>query len=238
MKTLFTAILVFLLTAGALLAGQNFDKLAMVLNPTYPIWKINNKATQEKSGFHLIFNTSDSSEIQIPSFKKVLNGESYMLLSCYGRIIPLAQYGYIVGTALEGQTFGKLVLFDDTFQRRSEIESQKVVKIMLVSLLGDETQQIITWEDHHYGTNTTRRVLNVYKVDDNGMIRNVFTHDLVDATFMPSGTDREIYYNIDYQSLIKGKQIVVTNRNNGYKEICTWNGTVYKGKNCQQEYPS
>jgi hypothetical protein len=183
MRSFIAAVLIILITVSVALAGQNFDKLAKALEPIFPIWKINNKTLSEKGGFHLIFNTHDSNEVEIPNFKKVLNGESFTLLSCYGRIIPRAKNGYIVGTAVEGPTFGKLTLFDDKFQRLSEIESQKVVKIKLVRLLGDDTQQIITWEDHHYGANTTRRVLNIYKVEDNGKI--VFNHDLVDATFMP-----------------------------------------------------
>ena len=80
--------------------------------------------------------------------------------------------------------------------------------------------------------------MHVYRVDDTGKIRNVFTHDLVDAALMPPGTNHKIYYEIDYQSLIKQKQIIVTNHDNGYKEFCTWDGTIYKGKNCQQEYPN
>lgn len=225
-----------LISPGSGLANYNVDKLAEAINPLYPVWKINQKKAKEEYGFQLLFNGHNPKEIEIPNFKEVLNGQSYTLLSCYGRIIPPSKNGYIVGTAIEGPTFGKIIIFDDTFQKIAQIDSQKVVKIKLVNLLGEDALQIVTWEDHHYGTNTTRRVLNIYRIGDNKSVDRIFSHDIVDATFMPA--DHEIHYKIDYRSLIKKKQIIVINEVNGCKEVCTWNGVTYKGGNCQQKNPA
>jgi hypothetical protein len=216
-------------------AGYDVDKLARAVNPIYPIWKINKKKGREEYGYQLIFNRHNPKEIEIPNFKKILNGQHYILLSCYGRIIPLAKNGYIVGTANEGPTPGYIILFDENLQKIDEIKSQKVVKIKLLDLLGEDTLQIITWEDHHYGTNTTRRVLNIYKIDAGKGINRIFSHDIVDATFMPG--DHEIHYQIDYRSLIKKKQIIIVNEDSGRKEVYSWDGGIYKGEDCQQRNP-
>lgn len=239
--TMLFALIFFIATDGY--AGYDIDKLANAINPIYPIWKINKKKGREEYGFQLLFNHRNPKEIEIPNFKQVLNGQSHTLLTCYGRITPPAKNGYIVGTAVEGPTFGRIIIFDDNFQKLVEVESQKVVKIKLLSLLGDDTQEIVTWEDHHYGTNTTRRVLNIYKLYPGNKIKKLFEHDLVDATFLPGGphgVNKEIYYSIDYQSLMKQKKIVVTNQDTGDKELFSWDGVTYKGKerDCQQATPA
>jgi len=213
-------------------ADYDLDKLAKAINPMYPIWKINKKKGKEAYGFQLIFNRHNPKEIEIPNFKEVLNGQSYTLLSCYGPIMSPAKKGYIVGTAVEGPTFGRILVFDDKFQRIADINAQKVVKIKLADLLGKDALQIITWEDHHYGTNTTRRVLNIYMVEAGKGIRRIFSHDIVDATFMPA--DHDIHYEIDYRSLLKKKQIIIVNQDTAYKEVYIWNGAAYEGENCQQ----
>lgn len=237
MKILIIIISFIFISVGIVHAGCDLDKLVEALNPSYDVWKINKKAIKEESVFHLIFNTENPREIEIPNFKKVLNGQSHMLLSCYGRIIPPAGNGYVVGTAIEGPTFGNIIIFNDNVQKLDEVESQKVVKIKLIDLLGDDIQEIVTWEDHHYGTNTTRRVLNIYKVYPGNKIKKIFEHDLVDATFMPAGVDKEIYYSIDYQSLMKQKKIVVINKDTGEKETFSWNGHIYKGPDNQPLNP-
>jgi len=235
MKILGIGIIVSLLLISPVTsrAAYDLDKLAKAVNPFYPIWKINNKKTNEEYGFQLLFNRHEPKTIAIPNFKKILNGQSHTLLSAYGKIVPQAKNGYFVGAAVEGPTFGHIIIFDDKFQKVADIDSQKVVKIQLLNLLGEDTLQIMTWEDHHYGTNTTRRVLNIYRIDDNNDIKRIFSHDLVDATFMP--TDHEIYYKIDYKSQIKKKQIIITTEDSGIKIICSWNGEIYKGEDCQQQ---
>jgi hypothetical protein len=236
MKILIIILSLILISVGSVHADYNVDKLAKALNPIYLVWKVNGKETKEEYGFHLIFNINNPREIEIPNFKQVLNGQSHILLSCYGRIIPPANNGYIVGTAIEGPTFGKIIIFDNNFRKLAEVDSQKVVKIKLIGLLGDDVGEIVTWEDHHYGTNTTRRVLNVYKLYPGNKIKKIFEHDLIDATFMPGGphgVNKEIYYSIDYQSLMKQKKIVVINQDTGNKEVFSWDGVTYKGKDCQ-----
>lgn len=210
------------------------DKLAKAINSIdsiYHVWKINGKRINEKPGFNLLFNTHNPSEFEIPKFKKVLEADDYTLLACYGRIISPAKNGYAVGTAHGNPTNGKFIIFDDNFQKIAEIDSQKVVKIKLVNLLDSDTQQIMTWEDHHYGTNTTRRVLNIYMADSPKSVKKIFEHDLIDATFSPggpNGVNKEIYYRIDYQSMMKQKQIIVIREDNEDKETYTWNGAIYK----------
>jgi hypothetical protein len=243
MKILLIIFSSILLNAASPKAGYDFEKLANVIDPTYPVWKINEKVVNEEIGFHLIFNNNNPSEIEIFNFKQVLNGQSHTILACYGRIISPTENGYIMGTAIEGPTLGKVIIFDDAFQKVAEIDSQKVVKIKLINLLGVDAQEIVTWEDHHYGTNTTRRVLNIYKISPDNNIKKIFEHDLVDATFMPGGphgTDKEIYYSIDYQTLIKQKKIIVINQDTGDKEIFSWNGVTYKPEkdDCQQINPA
>ena len=230
MKILTIILAVIFVTVGNCHAGYDIEKLAKAINPIYPVWKINNKETKEELGFELIFNTRNPKEIQLPNFNKILNGQSHMLLSSYGRIIPPAKNGYIVGTAVEGPTFGKIIVFGDNFQKIAELDSQKVVKIKLANLLGEDTLQIMTWEDHHYGTNTTRRVLNIYKISPSKSIVRIFSHDIVDDTSF-----NEIHYKIDYQSLIKKKQIIIVNEETVHKEMCSWNGETYKGEDCQQQ---
>ena len=217
-------------------AGYDVYKLADAINPFYPLWKINKDRTKEEYGFLLLFNNQNPREIEIPKFKEVLNGRSHTLLSCYGQIIPPERNGYIVGTAVEGPTFGRIIIFDDTFKKIADIDAQKVVKIKLINLLNEGALQIITWEDHHFGTNTTRRVLNIYMIYRSQAIKKIFSHDIVDATFISGG--KEVHYSIDYYSLIRKKQIIVINEDNGHKEVCTWNGVFYTGENCQQQDPS
>jgi hypothetical protein len=234
-----------LINAAIPQTGYDFEKLAKVIDTTYPVWKINEKVVNEKGSFYFIFNNKNPNEIEIINFKQALNGQSDTLLSCYGRIIPPIKNGYIVGTAIEAPTFGKVIILDDAFQKVTEIDSQKVVKIKIVNLLGMDIKEIVTWEDHHYGTNTTRRVLNIYKIYPDNNIKRIFEHDLVDATFMPGGphgVSKEIYYLIDYQTLIKQKKIIVINQDTWAKEIFSWNGATYKQENenddCQQINPA
>lgn len=233
MNTLLVLLSTIVISAASPTAGDNVSNLAKALDPTYPIWKINGKIINEKGAFELIIDINNSKAIEIPNFEEVLNNQDYMLLSCYGNIIPHAIYGYVVGTANCCPSFGRIMIYDGTFQKISEIESQKVVKINLDNLLGGETRDIVTWEDHHYGTNTTRRVLNIYRIDENKTIKKIFQHDLVDATGAPGDTDRVIHYRIDYHSQIRQNKIIVINEDDGSEETFTWNGAVYKGEECQ-----
>jgi hypothetical protein len=234
MKIMTLLFIFFFIIATNGYAGYDIDKLAAAINPIYPISKINKKKGKEQYGYQLMFNHHNPKNIEIPNFEEILNGLHYILLSCYGRVIPAAKNGYIVGTVNEGPTPGNIIVFDENLRKIAQIESQKVVKIKLLDLLDEGTLQIITWEDHHYGTNTTRRVLNIYKIDVKGISR-IFSHDIVDATFMPD--DHEIYYEIDYRSLIKKRQIIILNKDTGYKEVYIWNGAIYKGEGCQQPNP-
>lgn len=216
-------------------AEPDIDKLAKGITSTYPLWKINGKPTEEEYGFELLFDLNNPQKIEIPDFETILNGQTYTLLSCYGKFLSDSKYGYIVGTADEGPTFGIILLFNEKMQKISSIGCQKVVKINLVNLLNSDRNQIITWEDHHYGTNTTRRVLNIYQTDKENKIYLIFSHDLVDNTRMPE--DKEINYSIDYQSLAVEKKIKITRNDTNQVNICTWNDHKYEGKDCLQEYP-
>lgn len=233
MKILTIILAVIFITVGNCHAGYDIEKLAKAVNPIYPVWKVNNRKTKEEYGFQLLFKSKHPMEIEIPNFKEVLGGPNNTLIACYGRIIPSARNGYVVGSGVFGPTSGEIIIFDDNFQKLAEIDSQRVVKIKLANLLGEDTLQIIIWEDEHYGTNTTRRVLNIYRIDASKGITRIFSHDIVDATFMPA--DHEIHYKVDYQSQIKKKQIIITNEDTRDKVVCSWNGETYKGKDCQQQ---
>ncbi|MFA6103803.1 MAG: hypothetical protein WCV67_17470 [Victivallaceae bacterium] len=215
-------------------ACHDVDRLAKAINSIYPIyhvWEINGKRISKECGLNLLFDPGNPSEITVPKFKIVLEADSHTLLSCYGRIISPSKNGYIVGTVIGNPTNGKIIIFDNNFQKVAEIDSQKVVKIKLVNLLDADTLQIMTWEDHHHGTNTTRRVLNIYMADSNKSVKKIFEHDLIDATFSPGGphgVNKEIYYRIATQSLMKKKQIIAIREDSGDKEVYNWNGVIYK----------
>jgi hypothetical protein len=213
-------------------AEPDINKLAKGIKSIYPLWKINGKITEEEYGFELLFDVNNPQKIEIPDFETILNGQSYTLLSCYGKFLSDSKNGYIVGTAGEGPTFGTILLFNEKMQKISSIGCQKVVKINLVNLLNNDRNQIITWEDHHYGTNTTRRVLNIYQTDMENNLNLIFSHDLVDSTYIPE--DKEIYYSIDYQSLAVEKKIKITRKDTNQVNFCTWNGHIYEGRDCQQ----
>lgn len=216
------------------LLGFDVDKLAKAIDSIDSIdhvWEINGKRINEKWGSNLLFDTHNSSEIVVPKFKKILEADNHTLLACYGRIIHPANNGYIVGTVPCPPTNGEIFIFDDNFQKVAEIDSQKVIKIKIINLLDADTLQIMTWEDQHHGTNTTKRVLNIYMTDSSKSVKRIFEHDLIDATFSSGGlhdVNKEIYYRIDYQSLMKKKQIIVIREDNRDKEVYTWDGAIYK----------
>jgi len=241
---------IFLITCSLLLLstnaatnnrGYNFNKLAHAIDSDSccPIWKVNENKTGKGYGYQLIFNENAADEIQIANFDSVLDGKDYLLLACYGKINPPENDGYVIGTANPPPTSGKILVYDCGFHKITEIESQKVVKITLINLLGSDVREIVSWEDHRYGTATTRRVLNIYQVRSDKKIRKIFEHDVVDARLLPGGScdDKESCYEIDFRSFVKQKKIVVVNKDSGEKETYQWDGQCYRDETSRKRCP-
>jgi len=170
----------------------------------------------------LLFSESSPEEIAIANWKEVLNGESEQLLACLGNVFANGQTGLVVGQSSEGPTFGKLLIYDRNLKLAASCDCQKVVRMKLVDLLGDGVKEIVTWEDHHYGTDTTRRVLALYKADALGRPTKVFEHNLVDQTYA-----RELDYTIDFTSQVAQKRIIVSS-DEGKKTLYSWNAAIYE----------
>ena len=103
-----------------------------------------------------------------------------------------------------------------------------------MQLLNDGVKEIVTWEDHHYGTCTTRRVLNIYKVLADGQVQKVFEHDVVDARRsgwdisegQPKPITNDVHYVVDFDARRAEKRIVVT-AETGVTKTFAWKGTCY-----------
>jgi len=232
MKTVLV-VLLLALSGCANVKHQSFNKLTSVLDETYPIWKINDSLVNTNGAISIYFSETHPDEIRIPHWKKVLNGSSHGLLACHGEILAEGDPGFVVGTSVEGPTHGTLRIYDSQCRLVGSTDCQKVVRMKLVDLLNDGVKEIVTWEDHHYGTCTTRRQLNVYKIDATQQPHRVFARDLVDATFMPGGPNgvkRKLHYTIDIDSKAPQKQIVVTS-DKGQVWLYSWTGTEYKTAN-------
>lgn len=155
-------------------------------------------------------------------------------MACSGNILGSGLKAYAVGTAVEGPTFGHLLIFNGRFKRVAAIDCQKVVRMKLLDLLGDSSREIVTWEDHHYGTNTTRRTLVVYKVRGKE-ISKVFEHDLVDQTHVSHGqvgSPDEPRFEIDLESM-KSEKVILVKPDRGEMSRYRWTGNKYE-MTCQQ----
>ena len=209
-------------------AAQNspFSNLCVYAISSFEyLGSINGSSVGTNGGFDLRFSDSTPDNIAIEDSETILNGQSWMLLACRGNIFHDKRDGFIIATAKEGPTFGRLTVYDADMSFRGQIDCQKVVQMQLVDLLGNGTRQIITREDHHYGTCTTKRMLNVYNVATNGHPQIIFTHDLVDKTIL-CYTNEPLIYSIDLDSQMHTKEIIVKSPNDQQTRF-KWNGHEY-----------
>lgn len=208
-----------------------FRDLPSALKTYFPLRKVNDSHVNKDGVFTLLFSEENPDRIAMPKWEILLNGESYNLLACYGGILANRDSAFVIGTSIEAPTFGKLIILGQDFTFLGSSDCQKIVRMELIDVLNDGVSEIVTWEDHHYGTHTTRRELNIYKINSANKLVRIFAHDLIDATFWPGGphgTNREIHYLIDFTS--KAPQQIIVTSDEGDTLMYSWSGSQFETK--------
>jgi hypothetical protein len=214
--------------------ASSFDKLAAVFDVSYVNGGERKTSNSEDGPWNMLFSESSPEELAIKNWEEVLGGDNWQLLACRGNVFENGETGFVVGQCSSGPTFGYLRIYDHNLKLTGYCDCQRVVRMKLVDLLGDGVKEIVTWEDHHYGTDTTRRVLAIYKADARGCPTMVFEHNLVDRTYEAyheAAEDKEelrveLDYSVDFTSQAAQKKIVVVS-DKGVKTLYSWNGTKY-----------
>jgi hypothetical protein len=228
--------LIVLLLAVAGCAGpqaSSFSKLPAALDDMYEIAEVNGverkTCNRELSPPRdLLFSESSPEEIAIKDWEELFGGEHFFLLACRGNVFENGETGFVLGTGHFGPTWGTLSILDHNLKVVGKCDCQRVVRMKLIDLLGDGVKEIVTWEDHHSGTDTTRRVLAIYKADAHGCPTKVFEHNLVDQTYAAyHESGRELDYTVDFTSQVAQRKIVVVS-DTGAKTLYSWNGTRYE----------
>lgn len=182
MNITFTIILLFSLPPAMENGEAGWDDMLATVETMYPLWKLNGSILNETGLFRLILADPDSTTLEIPGAEIVLNGVSWILLGISGNVTGDGRVEYVIGTCLEGPTHGRLFVYTGPSGEPAAIPCHKVVMLELTDITGDGLSEILSLEDHHYGTNTTRRVFNIYHVPSPSEIHRVFSHDVLDLT--------------------------------------------------------
>jgi len=159
--------------------AADWEEIIPTIEMMYPIWQINGQIINESGGFELILAEPGVTSLTIPDAETVLNGASWTLLGMTANVTGNAQEEYLLGTSVEGPTHGQLFVFTGPSRESTSIACHKIVMMYLVDMTGDGLAEIVTYEDHHYGTSTTRRVFNIYQVRAPLVIARIFAHDVV-----------------------------------------------------------
>ena len=206
MNMTFLIILLFSLPPAMEHMEEDWDDMLATVETMYPLWKLNGVMVNEAGLFRMILADPDSTTLEIPGAETLLNGVTWTLLGITGNVTGDGRTEYVIGTCLEAPTYGHLFVYTGPSDEPAVIRCHKIVMLELTDITGDGLSEILSVEDNHYGTNTTRRVFNVYHLSSPSVIHRVFSHDVLDLTDQREARE----YTVDYRGRLDEGIILVT----------------------------